>query len=176
MINLIVAATNDNGIGYKGVLPWVIKKDMQHFNETTRWLGRNKHDPQNICIMGRKTWESIPDKYRPLKGRTNVVVGSSFIEGVINFKDVELTIKWAVNNKVPNIFIIGGRDIFKSSIQFVDRIFLTRVEHYEKDIKCDVFLDPGMFENFERTAWHQIDDADENGYEISFSIFERDYE
>ena len=73
-ISLIVAGCkvkgNDNllGIGIGGNLPWRLKKEMAHFTKLTKGNG------QNAVLMGRKTWESIPTKFRPLKDRYNIIV------------------------------------------------------------------------------------------------------
>ena len=99
-INIIVAATRENGIGNKGDLPFRIRKDMSYFAKVTTLLGRidevyapvmiekpdttdqkeslEKREEMNCCIMGRVTWESIPVKFRPLKERTNLVLSKSY--------------------------------------------------------------------------------------------------
>ena len=73
IINLIVAACGKSlGIGNNGQLPWRLRKEMKHFASLTS----TTKDP-NLCnavIMGRKTWESIPVKFRPLKNRLNVIL------------------------------------------------------------------------------------------------------
>lgn len=170
MINLIVAATKEGGIGYKGGLPWYIKEEIEYFNTTTTCTGRSGPNPiQNTCIMGRKTWESIPSKFKPLAGRINIVISSTFIEGVVNFANVELAITYALNRK-SNIFIIGGIEIFNSSIKFVDRVYITRIESRDV-IKCDVFLKPNMLVNFE--LWHKSDVKEDGGYVFDFQIFNK---
>ena len=71
--NLIVAACgNSLGIGKNGQLPWRLKEEMKHFASTTS----NTKDTNklNAVIMGRKTWESIPIRFRPLKNRVNVIL------------------------------------------------------------------------------------------------------
>ena len=71
--NLIVAACGKSlGIGFNGELPWRLKSEMKHFASTTS----TTKDPtkKNAVIMGRKTWESIPAKFRPLKNRFNIVL------------------------------------------------------------------------------------------------------
>ena len=84
---LIVATTPDGGIGIRGQLPWRIKGDMSFFALVTTRLGRTPHvlQPQpdealhgcrNVVMMGRKTWTSIPSRFRPLKDRVNVVLSS----------------------------------------------------------------------------------------------------
>ena len=72
-INLIVAACGKSlGIGLNGELPWRLKSEMKYFSETTT----KTKDPSkiNAVIMGRKTWESIPMKFRPLKNRYNIIL------------------------------------------------------------------------------------------------------
>ena len=71
---MIVAATSQNGIGCKGGLPWRLPREMRYFADATAG---------SAVVMGRKTWEGIPLKFRPLKGRVNVVVSrSSTVDGV----------------------------------------------------------------------------------------------
>ena len=70
-LTLIVAATKANGIGQNGNLPWRLPKEMSYFAKVTSHAPEGK---QNRVIMGRKTWESIPAKFRPLRDRLNVVL------------------------------------------------------------------------------------------------------
>jgi dihydrofolate reductase len=69
---IIVACTKDYGIGINGSLPFRLKSDMASFKSITTTT-RQKH-LYNAVVMGRKTWESIPNKFRPLEKRLNVVV------------------------------------------------------------------------------------------------------
>ena len=70
---MIVAATkNDFGIGLKGKMPWQLPEDMKYFKRITK--STEDVTKRNAVIMGRKTWESIPKKFRPLEGRVNVVL------------------------------------------------------------------------------------------------------
>lgn len=77
-IHLIVAGClakgekNRLGIGSKGNLPWKLRSEMQHFTRMTKRT--SNENVQNAVLMGRKTWESIPSKFRPLPSRFNVVV------------------------------------------------------------------------------------------------------
>lgn len=81
-LTLIAAMTRANGIGVSGGLPWRLSKEMAHFRRATSVTGEPaassgaKREQRNAVIMGRKTWESIPGKFRPLKGRINVVISS----------------------------------------------------------------------------------------------------
>ena len=78
-LTLIVAATRTLGVGYRGALPWPpIKQEMAYFTRVTKRCrscpegSKSRHT--NAVIMGRKTWESIPERFRPLKDRVNVVI------------------------------------------------------------------------------------------------------
>ena len=73
-VTLIYASTNAGGIGNKGDLPWKLPADMAFFRETTSAAQQGK---SNAVIMGRKTWASIPEKFRPLKGRLNIVLSGT---------------------------------------------------------------------------------------------------
>jgi dihydrofolate reductase/thymidylate synthase len=73
---VVVAATKDEmGIGFEGGLPWRLPKDMAYFKAVTAQV--NEPGARNAVIMGRKTWESIPAKFRPLAGRLNVILSRS---------------------------------------------------------------------------------------------------
>merc|ERR1719230_492823 len=86
-VSLIFAATPSRGIGKDGNLPWTLPADLKYFKEMTTKGGLN------AVVMGTKTWDSIPAKFRPLAGRTNVVLSSTrgpsdFPDGVLVAKSV----------------------------------------------------------------------------------------
>src|SRR5947207_8399545 len=71
-LTIIVAATSSRlGIGLKGALPWRLKREIAYFKRATTFHPANL---TNVVIMGRKCWESIPTKFRPLPGRHNIVL------------------------------------------------------------------------------------------------------
>lgn len=79
---MVVAYENSRGIGLKGGMPWKLPKDMAYFKSLTssvRTAGK-----QNAVVMGRTTWESIPAKFRPLKGRMNIVISRCGIYRSVN--------------------------------------------------------------------------------------------
>lgn len=99
MVRIIVACTIDGGIGLDGKLPWnYIKDDMAIFKNIT--FG-------NTIVMGRKTWDSLPQK--PLKDRRNIVISSSNIKNndVIQLSSIEDAVA-----KYPNALFIGGSSIY----------------------------------------------------------------
>ncbi|KIK70958.1 hypothetical protein GYMLUDRAFT_66166 [Collybiopsis luxurians FD-317 M1] len=150
-LTLIVAATRTNGIGENGRLPWHLPKEMAYFARVT-----SKAPPgqQNAVIMGRHTWESIPEKFRPLKDRLNVVLsrkkGLQFAESVHVHRDLATAmeeLRGQTETPVHRTFLIGGAMMYSASLQlprtspvaYVDRVLLTRIIAPPFD-HCDVFM------------------------------------
>ena len=73
-LTLIVAATRNNGIGQNSQLPWRLAKEMAYFKRVTT---NAPEGSMNAVVMGRNTWESIPQRFRPLDKRLNIVISSS---------------------------------------------------------------------------------------------------
>ncbi|KIM25438.1 hypothetical protein M408DRAFT_26222 [Serendipita vermifera MAFF 305830] len=146
-LTLIVAATISNGIGATGRLPWRLSKEMAYFAQMTSHVPEGS-SLRNAVIMGRKTWESIPLKFRPLKNRINVVVSrdaSSLTDsGVIKAGNLEEACAYT-NPELHRRFLIGGAQMYahalaSTSLQYsLDRILLTRILEPEFE-ECDVFL------------------------------------
>lgn len=118
---VVVAATQNMGIGKDGKLPWRLPSDMKFFKDVTMTTS----DPlkRNAVIMGRKTWESIPIQHRPLPGRLNVVLtrsGSFDIATVENvvicgsmISALELLAGSPYCVSVEKVFVIGGGQIYR---------------------------------------------------------------
>jgi len=138
---IIVAADEKYGIGKDGKLPWHFSSELKYFKKVTT----QTKDPskKNAVVMGRKTWESIPEKYRPLPKRVNIVLTrkDDFVASgaeVANSYDAALEICNG-SSEIENIFIIGGAQIYEETLSKVDGVYLTRIaDHYY----CDRFLDP----------------------------------
>jgi len=117
----IVAAVSNNGvIGQQGKLPWHLPGDLARFKELTL-----KHK----VIMGRKTYESLPDKFRPLPGRMNMVISrnkSLSFPGALKFGDFEQAIAHVRDNE--EAFVIGGEEVFKLALPKAKLVYLTRVQ------------------------------------------------
>jgi dihydrofolate reductase len=118
MISIIVAVSKDGFIGdCNNRLPWNLKDDMAFFKQTT--IGQT-------VVMGRKTWESIPEKHRPLKDRLNVVISRTIqqtAEGVIVLKSPE-----DVTDVQKDFFVIGGGEIYKIFLPIADVLYITQVD------------------------------------------------
>ena len=118
-ITLVVAAAENGVIGINGRLPWQIPDDLKRFKALT--LGKP-------CIMGRKTWDSLPRK--PLPGRTNIVVTRNpefCAPGALIASSFERAIEIAARENPPEIAVIGGENIFAAALPLARRIYLTEV-------------------------------------------------
>lgn len=180
---LIVAATsNSRGIGSKGNLPWHLPTDMSHFYKLTTCTPRSSCEVKNCVIMGRKTYESIPLKHRPLKNRLNIVLTSN-PSILVDSKDVIIAsslndafAKIDSLSNVGNMFVIGGSQVYKEALEHsrVGKVYYTEVETNEEvENSCDVFFPP-MSENL----WNCIETGDwieENECRFKFLKYERCY-
>jgi len=146
----IAAIDDKNGIGIKNTLPWDLKKDMAHFQETT--LKTKDPEKKNMVIMGRPTWESIPQKHRPLKGRVNIVLSRELdykAKGANVFNDLDKAFEFAdKNNQIETIFIIGGASVYTTTINHprITGLYITRVNRV---FNCDAFY-PQIPEKFDK--------------------------
>ncbi|HNB24805.1 MAG TPA: dihydrofolate reductase, partial [Candidatus Melainabacteria bacterium] len=116
-IEIVVAADLDNGIGKDNSLPWRIPGDMKFFQSLT--TGRTG-DSKNAIIVGRKTWESIPEKRRPLKDRLNIILTRKTEldapEGVLVCSSLESALEKLKNIPHERCFVIGGAQIYKEAL------------------------------------------------------------
>lgn len=147
-IKSVVACCEGGGIGYKGSLPWRLKKEMSHFRKLT--LGDPPAGKKNAIVMGRKTWESLP---KALPKRYNFVLSRSMkekspsMDGIYSSLDDFVndmnSVEWS--DKIHDIFCIGGAEIYKLLFNspYCGLVYCTKVlAQYE----CDVFLpDLGAF-------------------------------
>ena len=126
MMKLVVAVCEGNGIGKNNSLPWRLKNELAHFARLTK--STEDASKQNAVIMGRKTWQSIPERFRPLKGRFNVVLSSrpqteistskdnvvvckSFAEGMKCIEDL------AEDNSIESCWVIGGSSVYAEAMK-----------------------------------------------------------
>jgi dihydrofolate reductase len=133
MISLIVAIGDNNVIGKDNKLIWHLPADMKFFKEKTTG---------HCIITGRKNYESIPEKFRPLPNRTNIVITRNKdykAPGAVVVNSLEAAIEKAKETGDDEIFIIGGAEIFNQSLEIADRIYLTEIYH---SFEGDVFFPP----------------------------------
>ena len=136
--NIIVAICENNGIGYNNSLPWNIKEDLKIFSKLTR--GNNN----NAIIMGRNTFESLPNNFLPK--RDNLILSSSIIidekreDNIIKtFDNINSIIKFCNSKNYQEVWIIGGQLIYESFLRknIVNKLFITKIN---KKYLCDRFF------------------------------------
>jgi len=135
-IIIMVAASTNNVIGKDGDLPWNLPSDLKMFKETTK---------DHVVVMGRKCWESIPLKFRPLPNRTNIVLSRNpnyTAQGAHVRSNLVIAMEEFMYDG-KDIFIIGGSEIYKEGFQYANKLYLTRVV---KDIEGDTVLE-GLVES-----------------------------
>ena len=165
IISLIAALSENNVIGKNNDLPWSLPDDMKYFMQTTKG---------HHVIMGRKNYDSIPEKFRPLPNRTNFVVTRqlNFIApGCTVLNSIDDAISAAKSAGEKEVFVIGGSEIYKHTLGIANRLYLTEIKAI---IEGDVF-----FPYFNKKEWieisriqHSILDA-RHAYEFDFAVYER---
>jgi len=165
IISLVVATDLHNGIGANNDLLWHLPSDMQYFKQIT--TGHH-------VLMGRNTYLSIPEKYRPLVDRTNLVISqdTSFeSEGAKVFQSIEEGVQFAAQAGENELMVIGGGKIYGSIFKQANRIYLTRVNHTFKE--ADTF-----FPFIEKHFWHLKSSKlqlknEANKYDLTYEVWER---
>ncbi|XP_063930295.1 dihydrofolate reductase-like [Zophobas morio] len=145
--SIIVALTSEGGIGYNNSIPWKLKGDIKFFKEkTSSTLDKTK---RNAVVMGRHTWFSIPEKFRPLPGRLNVIISSTLdsnelpSEHSVVCRDFSSALKLLSTDpyciQIENVFVIGGSLLYKEALAMPQctALYITRV--YGK-FHCDRFF------------------------------------
>ena len=165
VISHVVAMSNNNVIGVNNKLPWQLKDDLEHFKEYT--TGK-------IIIMGRKTFESIG---RPLPNRQNFVISSNLreVDGISIFQNLENAIIAAKKynkdlDSAQEIVIIGGGYLFRDSINYFNKLVLTRVDC---EIDGDVYYPKIDLKNWELESSENFLKSEANQYDFSVEVFKK---
>lgn len=160
-ISAIVATAKNNVIGRSNDIPWYLPADLKYFKRTT--LGHH-------VVMGRKSFQSIG---RPLPKRTNVIVTRDpfFIaSGCIVTHSLEQALAIAKSNGEEEAFIIGGGEIYRQSMELLDKLYLTEVD---LEVEGDVFF-PKINEEEWTEIFRQENEPDEkNEHRYTFRVLER---
>lgn len=141
----IVVAYNTHGLigTNKNTIPWHLPDDLKHFKKLTKG---------HVCIMGRKTWESIPVSLKPLSKRKNVVItrnpgrvfGKRFVKDLYVSTDLKKSILWS-KTMFPEkeVFIVGGGEIYKQAFdqELVDRVVASEISDYQGYVRGVFFPD-----------------------------------
>jgi dihydrofolate reductase len=162
IISLIAAMDKNRVIGRNGRLPWRLPADMQHFVALTL---------DKPVIMGRKTYDSIQPKYKPLRDRINIILTHNRgyeAPGCIVVHTIEAAL--AAAGDAPEVMVIGGANTYEQFLPLADRLYLTII-HAE-------FEGDTTFPPYDATAWRVVSDethlADEkNSHRYQFLILEK---
>ena len=165
IVSLIAALSQNRVIGKNNDLPWHLPDDMKYFMQTTSG---------HHVIMGRKNYDSIPEKFRPLPNRTNIVVTrqKNFVApNCIVVNSIEEGLAIARKNNETEAFIIGGSEIYNQGFAMANRLYLTEIH---ATIEGDTY-----FPIFEKSQWkevsrrHHLTD-ERHKFPFDFVVFERD--
>lgn len=149
MVTLVAAVARNGCIGKDGALPWRIPEDMQRYRRIT--MGK-------VVVMGRKTWESIPAKFRPLPGRTNVVVTRNpdypLPDGVERAASLEAAL---AAHAGEDVIVNGGGEIYAGAMPGADALDITHVDRH---------VDGGdaFFPTIDPTIWRETCREDHDGF------------
>lgn len=156
MLISIAAMTTNRVIGKNNTLPRNIPEDLQRFKEFTTW---------HTVIMGRKTYESLPEVVRPLPNRHNIVISSHTNYHLSTTKEntsvkvmnsISECLDWCKKNSEQTIYIIGWSQIYNAFLPYCDKLYISEVkEWYEGDTYFPDFHN--SFEEIER-EWYQTHD------------------
>jgi len=169
--SIIVAFDSQYGIGKAGELPWHLSSDLKHFKEITRTVTNPAN--KNGLIMGRKTWESLPEKFRPLPGRVNLVLsrqgGLNLPSGVLCSQSLDDALGQLFSSNIENVFVIGGAQIYAQAIDhpLCQKLYVT---HVKGEYGCDAFF-PLISKNFFPINASQ--EEQEAGFSFHFSDYLR---
>lgn len=160
MISIIVAVSEDWGIGKDNELLWHISEDLKRFKRLTSG---------NTVIMGKKTWESLPR--RPLPGRINIVLTDNPNESIENAVTA-YSIRDSLNKCDQNeeIFIIGGGSIYRQFMPIADRLFIT---HVHMKAPADIYFPEIDLNIWEITEKEEFKTDGDNSIPYTYTIYQR---
>ncbi|HZX44468.1 MAG TPA: dihydrofolate reductase [Candidatus Nanoarchaeia archaeon] len=155
-IVVIVAVAQNGAIGKNNDIPWHIKEDFLHFKEKTgKWP----------VIMGDRTYDSLPEKSRPLPGRENIVctLDKNYkAAGATVFYDFFIAVDYVKKKGIEKAFIIGGATIYKLGMKVADTFELTRIYN---DYDADTFYPPIDF-----SQWKEVNKEDHEGMDLKNKV------
>ena len=166
IVSAIVAVGKNFEIGKDNDLLWHLPADMKYFKETT--TGHH-------VIMGRKSYESIPEKYRPLPNRVNIVVSRQqniALEGAVMTRSISEAIEIARTAKDDEVFIIGGGQIYNNAIEnkLIDKLYITWVG---ASFNADTFFPPLDLSDWNEISNKRYSKDERNKHNMTFSIYEK---
>ncbi len=170
-VALIAAVARHGVIGHANRLPWRLPEDGRHFR--TQTLG---------CpvVMGRRTWESLPERFRPLPGRTNIVVTRHpgwAAPGAVVAHDLDDALAAAAaalptdaTNAAPRVFVIGGAGLYAAALPRADELVLTEID---ADFAGDAHFPVWPRNEFVETCRERHHAAPPNDFDFDFVTYRR---
>jgi dihydrofolate reductase len=163
LISMIAAMGKNRVIGRDNDLPWHLPEDFSFFKAKTR---------NHVVIMGRKNWESLPEKFRPLPGRTNVVITRQpgfMAQGATVVGSLEEALQLAKVIGEMEAFIIGGGEIYRMGLALADRIYLTEIhDPFEGDVTF-----PELDSSWEEISRKHHPKDERHAHAFDFVVYER---
>ena len=159
-ISLIAAVASNRAIGKDNQLLWQLPEDMRYFRETTRG---------KTVIMGRRTWESLPARFRPLPERHNIVVTRD-----PNYVAEGATIAHSLPDAIAaiggdaEVFVIGGAELYRQSLPLAQRLYLTEI--------AQAFAGDVFFPEIQSAEWRETSRTEQRGaagLDFAFVIYQR---
>jgi dihydrofolate reductase len=159
-LGLIFARSLNGVIGFQGKIPWSLPEDMARFKQITE---------NTTVIMGRKTWESLPEKFKPLPNRKNIVLSKQNLvvpDGVEVLSSLQMALDLC--RHTPQVWVIGGSSLYNEALPFADTIEQTIV-----DIECegDAFSPYVFIKHWETKA--EVPGVSKNGLKYEFVTYKR---
>ena len=164
IVSLIAALAKNRVIGKNNDLPWRLPDDMKYFMETTKG---------HCVVMGRKNYDSLPLKFRPLTNRTNIVVTrqQNFdAPGCIVVHSMEDALKVARQQKEEEVFIMGGAEIYAQALNVAHRLYLTEID---ANIEGDTFFPPVIYTLYKEISRTHHAADEKHRYPFDFVVYER---
>lgn len=164
IISLIAALAKNRVIGKNNDLPWRLPDDMKYFMETTKG---------HCVIMGRKNYDSLPHKFRPLANRTNIVVTrqQNFeAAGCIVVHSMEDALKEALKQKEKEVFVMGGAEIYAQALEVANRLYLTEID---AEIDGDTFFPAVNYNDYKEISRIKHHADEKHRYAFDFVVYER---
>jgi len=158
-IGLIWAQARGRVIGKDGVMPWHLPEDLAHFKRTTL---------NHPVIMGRRTWDSIPPRFRPLPGRRNIVVTRQAdwqADGARRASDLRDALRQCGHE--ARVWVIGGAQIYAQALPLADELVVTEID---ADFDGDAFA-PALGPEWQEVARDGLTAA--SGLHLSFVTYRR---
>ena len=153
IVSLVAAVATDGGIGRGNELLWHEREDQKHFRRVTMGCP---------VVMGRKTWDSLPERFRPLPGRRNVVLtrdAAWHAEGAE--RAASLTGALQLLCDTPKVFVIGGAQVYAEALPQADELILTEID---ARFDADAFFPEWPREAFEEVSREAHTTEDGTGY------------